>query len=59
VNRPTTRKYMHWVNSGGSWYKKRVRIPPRPYMKPALEDCLSNGSLVKAAMEAFYAKVWG
>ena len=23
-------KYMHWVNSGGEWYKKRVDIPPGP-----------------------------
>lgn len=59
VNRPTHARYMHWVNSGGSWYLKRVRIPPRPYMKPALEDCLANGSLTSAGMEAFYVKVWG
>ena len=59
INRPTHAKYMHWVNSGGSWYKKRVRIPPRPYMQPALDDCIANGSLVKAAMEAFYLEVWG
>ena len=50
---------MHWVNSGGSWYAKRVKIPPRPYLKPALDDCIANGSLVKSAMEAFYLKVWG
>ena len=59
VNRPTHAKYMHWVNSGGSWYKKAVRIPARPYLEPALDDCIANGSLVKAAMEAFYAVVWG
>jgi hypothetical protein len=59
VNRPTHARYMHWVNSGGSWYLKRVRIPPRPYMKPALDDCIADGSLTKAAMESFYAWVWG
>ena len=59
VNRPTHSRYMHWVNSGGSWYMKRVDIPRRPYMKPALEDCFANGSLTKAGMEAFYVKVWG
>lgn len=58
VNRPTHRHYMHWVNSGGSWYKKVVRIPERPYMLPALKDCIADGSLVKAAAEAFYAWVW-
>jgi hypothetical protein len=59
VNRPTHARYMHWVNSGGSWYKKVVRIPPRPFMEPALRDCIDNGSLVKSAMEAFYVQVWG
>ena len=59
VNRPTHARYMHWINSGGEWYKRRVKIPPRPYMKPALEDCLDNGSLTKAAIESFYVKVWG
>jgi hypothetical protein len=59
VNRPTSRKYMHWVNSGGSWYKKRVKIPPRPYLEPALKDCIADGSLTRAAMESFYAWVWG
>ena len=59
VNRPTHAKYMHWVNSGGSWYLKRVDIPARGYMRPALEDCLANGSLTEAGMEAFYVRVWG
>jgi hypothetical protein len=59
INRPTRAHYMHWVNSGGEWFKKRVVIPARPYMEPALKDCIANGSLTKAAMEAFYAKVWG
>jgi hypothetical protein len=59
VNRPTHSKYMHWVNSGGSWYLRRVKIPPRPYMQPALDECIANGSLVTSAMETFYAVVWG
>lgn len=59
IHRPSHARYMHWVNSGGSWYLKRVDIPPRPYMQPALDDCLANGSLTRAAMETFYAWVWG
>jgi hypothetical protein len=59
VNRAVHARYMHWVNSGGSWYKKVVRIPERPYMEPALKDVIADGSLVKAAMEAFYVWVWG
>jgi phage gpG-like protein len=52
-------RYMHWVNSGGSWYLKRVDIPARPYMGPALDEVIGDGSLVKSAMEAFMATVWG
>jgi hypothetical protein len=52
-------RYMHWVNSGGSWYLKRVVIPPRPFMEPALRECVENGSLSRAAAEAFLAWVWG
>ena len=59
VNRPVRARSMHWVNSGGSWYLKRVRIPARPFMGPALDDVIADGSLTRAAMEAFYAKVWG
>jgi hypothetical protein len=59
INRPTRAHYMHWVNDGGEWFKKRVVIPPRPYMEPALEECIADGSLTEAAMEAFYAWVWG
>jgi hypothetical protein len=59
VNRPTSARYMHWVNSGGSWYKKRVVIPPRPYLEPALRDTIADGSLTRAGATAFYAWVWG
>jgi len=59
VHEPVRARYMHWVNDGGEWFKKRVSIPERPYMGPALDQCIANGSLVESAMEAFYAKVWG
>ena len=59
VNRPSHARYMHWVNSGGSWYKKRVKIPERPYMEPAVREVIEDGSLVTAAIEAFELKVWG
>lgn len=59
VNRATRAHYMHWVNSGGEWFKKRVDIPGRPYLEPALRETIADGSLVRAAMEAFMAKVWG
>jgi hypothetical protein len=59
IHRPSRARYMHWINSGGSWYLKRVNIPARPFMEPALRECIENGSLTKAAAEAFLAWVWG
>src|SRR5215469_15851621 len=59
VHTPVRFRYMHWVNSGGEWYLKRVNIPARPYLRPALEETMADGSLTRAAMEAFMAYVWG
>lgn len=46
-------RYMHWVNDGGEWWKKRVDIPGRPYMQPALDDVVADGSLTRAAAVTF------
>jgi hypothetical protein len=46
-------RYMHWTNSGGEWWKKRVDIPPRPYMQPALADVIADGSLQRWAALTF------
>lgn len=48
-----TRKYMHWTNTGGSWWKERVEIPQRPYMRTATEETVEDGSLTRAAMDKF------
>ena len=53
VHYARTRKYMHWVNSGGEWWKKRVEIPPRPYMRTATKETIADGSLTRAAMYKF------
>ena len=48
-----TREYMHWINSGGEWWKKRVDIPQRPYMRTATRETVADGSLTRAAMDKF------
>ena len=48
-----TREYMHWINSGGEWWKKRVDIPQRPYMRTARDETIADGSLTRAAMGKF------
>jgi hypothetical protein len=52
------RHFMHWVNDRGEWFKKRVMVPPRPYMRPALEDVIRTGALTRVAMESFERSVW-
>ena len=42
-----------WHPTGGSWYAKRVFVPPRPYLQPALEDVVADGSLLRAASLRF------
>jgi hypothetical protein len=50
-------RYMHWVNDAGPWWKKRVDIPPRPYMQPAVAEVVADGSLQRAAALTFRALV--
>lgn len=50
-------KYMHWTNSGGEWWKKRVDIPPRPYMQPAVAEVVADGSVQRAAALMFRSLV--
>ena len=47
------RPYMRWYNSRGWWALKRVKVPPRPYLRPALDDVSADGSLERAAGEKF------
>lgn len=49
--------HMHWRNSGGEWWKKRVDIPARPYMEPAVAEVIADGSLRSAAEAVFRAAV--
>ena len=45
--------YMKWYNSRGWWAKRHVSIPKRPYLEPALNETIADGSLVRAAAERF------
>ena len=54
---PSHFKYMHWTNSGGEWWKKRVKIPQRPYMRTATDQTIADGSLTRAAMESWVSIV--
>ena len=46
--------------SGGEWYlKQHVHVGPNPYMRPTIAACIANGSLGRAAADAFEVAAWG
>lgn len=47
--------FMHWINTGGSWYFRRVHIPQHPYFRPALVAVVTDGSLQRSAVSVFMA----
>ena len=40
-------------------FARSVHLPERPYMRPAAVETVADGSLTRAAMRAFMARVWG
>lgn len=56
---PSRAKYLSWVTDGRRYYKRRVHIPERPYMRPATRYCITSGRFGRAAAEAFEKAVWG
>lgn len=54
---PSHFKYMKWTNTGGTFYKKLVTIPPHPYFRPTVDRMIMNGDLTRAASTAFWVRV--
>lgn len=46
--RPGAKGFLAWQGAGGEWIftKKPVVIPPRPYLRPALDDVFATGRAV-------------
>ena len=60
VHTPSHFRYMRWENEGGpqpEWWKKRVKIPERSYMRPAVRETAADGSLTRAAALMFRSLV--
>ena len=57
VLRPTTKKVMHWVDSGGSWYHRVLpmdgEFPEHPFLGPTTDEAQDDGELARVAIEAF------
>lgn len=50
---PVNRRFMHWTDSGGSWYHKMLVVPPHPYLSTTTEDAIRDHELQDAAIDAF------
>lgn len=54
---PSRSAYMHWQNTAGPWWLKRVTVPEHPYFRPTVDRTVADGSLSRAAMKGFAAHV--
>jgi phage gpG-like protein len=53
VIRARNHPHMRYLEDGRWHFPEVVDIPKRPYMRPALEATIADGSLLRAAIEAF------
>lgn len=53
VVQPTNKKFMHWVDSGGSWYHKFLVVPPHPFVEPTVDEAIDSGDLQDELIIAF------
>jgi hypothetical protein len=53
VIQPTSKKFLHWVDSGGSWYHTFLISPPHPFVEPTTDEAIDDGDLQDEAVEAF------
>lgn len=49
----TNKKFMHWVDSGGSWYHKMLVVPPHPFIEPTVDESIDSGDLQDEIILAF------
>jgi hypothetical protein len=54
---PNKGTYMHWKNTRGPWWKKRVHVPAHPYWRPTRDRMIRNGDLTREASTAFWVRV--
>jgi len=53
VLQPSNKQFVHWTDSGGSWYHKFLVSPPHPFLEPTVDESVDDGSLQDAAIEGF------
>lgn len=50
---PKDKKFMHWVDSRGSWYHPLLVVPEHPYLSATTDDAIHDGSLQEEAIKKF------
>ncbi len=50
---PKDKKFMHWVDSRGSWYHPLLVVPEHPYLSSTTDDSIYDHSLQEEAIEEF------
>jgi hypothetical protein len=50
---PKDHKFMHWVDSRGSWYHPFLEVPEHPYLSSTTEEAINDGSLQEEVIEEF------
>ena len=57
VLRPTRAKFMHWVDSGGSWFHRVLPMDgerhEHPFLGPTTDEAIDDGDLRDIAIAAF------
>ncbi|HLI39590.1 MAG TPA: hypothetical protein VKV80_19950 [Streptosporangiaceae bacterium] len=54
---PKSGKVMHWTDSAGSWYHRRLpargEYPEHPFLGPTTDEAIGDGELRRVAADAF------
>jgi hypothetical protein len=50
---PVNKKFLHWTDTGGSWYHAMLVVPPHPYLAPTTMEAIESGDLQEQAIVAF------
>ena len=48
---PTNKRFLHWVDSGGSWYHQFLVSPPHPFLEPTIDESVDDGSLLDVVID--------
>jgi hypothetical protein len=49
---PANDEFVHWKDSGGSWFHEFLDSPPHPFLEPTVDESVDDGSLRDVAIEA-------